>query len=127
MSKTTVLISASFAVFCLPAPGMASAQDAFKAAPLRVGVYGCMNQDGYETPGLQFGLLNGATYSTFDGGRGAYTYSPSAGLLTFTSGPFKGLKRARDTEKTFRILDEHGERTAFACPWEPKDPRKLHW
>lgn len=109
-------------------PGMAVAsQDAFKAIPPHVGVYGCMNQDAYETPGLQFGILDATTYSTYDGGRGRYKYSSAAGILTFTSGPFSGLKRSRETEKTFRIIDEHGGPTAFLCPWEPKDPRKAHW
>ena len=99
----------------------------FKAIPPRVGVYGCMNQDAMELAGLQFGILDANSYSTFDGGRGHYTYSAAAGLLTFKSGPFAGLRRTRETEKSFRIVDEHGARTAFICPWSPKDPRKLHW
>ena len=86
-----------------------------------------MNQDAQELAGLQFGLLNATTYSTFDGGRGAYRYSAKLGMLTFTTGPFAGLKRTRETERSFRIVDENGRRTAFMCPWEPKDPRKLHW
>ncbi len=103
------------------------AGDAFKAIPPRTGVYGCMDQDGQETPGLQFGLVNASTYSTYDGGGGHYTYSEQSGVLVFTSGPFAGLRRSRETERSFRMLDEHGERTAFMCPWEPKDPHKLHW
>jgi hypothetical protein len=99
----------------------------FKAIPPRLGVYGCMNQDAMEVVGLQFGILDANSYSTFDGGRGHYTYSAAAGLLTFTSGPFAGLRRTRETERTFRIVDEHGARTAFLCPWTPKDPRKVHW
>jgi hypothetical protein len=96
-------------------------------APPRAGVYGCMNQDANEVPTLQFGILDRSTYSTFDGGRGRYVYSAQSGVLTFTSGVFKGLRRSRYTEKTFRVLDEHGAETAFVCPWTPKDPRKLHW
>jgi hypothetical protein len=100
---------------------------AFKTIPPRVGVYGCMDQDAHETPGLQFGLLDGTTYSTFDGGRGRYVYSAQSGILTFTTGPMAGLRRIRATERTFDILDERGRPTAFACPWSPKNPRKLHW
>lgn len=100
---------------------------AFKAIQPRVGVYGCMNQDAFELAGLQFGLLDASTYSTFDGGRGRYTYSPRTGILTFTSGPFAGLRRSRYTERSFLILDEHGAKTAFVCPWSAKDPRKKHW
>ena len=111
----------------LSTSGMAAGSRAFMAIPPRVGVYGCMDQDAHEAPGLQFGLLDGAMYSTFDGGRGRYAYSAQTGVLTFTSGPMAGLRRMRETERTFRILDEHGHMTAFACPWTPKSPRKLHW
>jgi hypothetical protein len=100
---------------------------AFKSIPPRIGVYGCMNQDAFEVPTLQFGLIDGSTYSTFDGGRGHYKYATQSGILTFTSGPFRGLRRSRYTERTFRILDEHGAETSFVCPWTPKNPRKPHW
>ncbi|MDB5438566.1 MAG: hypothetical protein JWM33_993 [Caulobacteraceae bacterium] len=98
-----------------------------KAGPPQVGVYACMNQDALDVPALQFGLLDGATYSTYDGGRGGYTYTVASGMLAFTSGPFAGLKRSRETDKTFRIIDADGARTAFLCPWTSKDPRKVHW
>jgi hypothetical protein len=109
------------------APAEAASAEAFNAIPPRVGVYGCMNQDASEMVGLQFGLLDGARYSTYDGGRGRYAYSAQTGILTFTSGPMAGLRRSRYTERSFLILDEHGARTAFVCPWSPKDPRKKHW
>jgi hypothetical protein len=105
----------------------ASAAAAAQSAPPAAGVYGCMNQDALDAYGLQFGLLDGSNYSTYDGGRGRYTYSVAAGLLTFTTGPFAGLKRTRETKRTFRIIDEHGARTAFLCPLTGKDPRKVHW
>jgi len=100
---------------------------AFTSIPPRIGVYGCMNQDAFEVPTLQFGLIDGSTYSTFDGGRGHYTYSTRTGILTFTSGFFHGLRRSRYTERTFRVLDENGAETSIVCPWTPKDPHKLHW
>ena len=93
----------------------------------KVGVYGCMNQDGYEAPTLQWGILDGANYSDFDGGHGHYVYDAGTRVLTFTSGYFKGLRRLRTDDRVFRILDEHGAMTAFNCPWTPKDPRKVHW
>lgn len=91
------------------------------------GVYGCMNQDANEMVGLQWGILDGASYSTFDGGRGSYVFDSTTRVITFTSGPFKGLRRLRTEPRLFRVLDEHGAMTAFTCPWTPKDPRKLHW
>jgi hypothetical protein len=93
----------------------------------QIGVYGCMNQDGYETPGLQWGVLDGSTYSTYDGGRGHYVYDGGSQVITFTDGPFKGLRRKQVDPHVFRILDDDGAVTAFACPFNPKDPRKIHW
>jgi hypothetical protein len=106
---------------------VAAADLAFKGGPPAAGVYGCMNQDAQELPGLQFGLLDASTYSTYEGGRGRYSYSSASGTLTFTSGPFAGMRESRDTERAFRMLDEHGSRTAFLCPLTPKDPHKKHW
>ncbi|MDB5039411.1 MAG: hypothetical protein JWN27_137 [Candidatus Eremiobacteraeota bacterium] len=111
----------------LQAPAATTPSRAFISIPPRAGVYGCMNQDAMELAGLQFGILDAHTYSTYDGARGRYSYSAQTGMLTFTSGPFARLQRSRYTERSFLILDEHGARTAFVCPWEPKDPRKLHW
>lgn len=127
MFRSNMLLCASAVLFLAAMPLGVSAQEAFNAIPPRVGVYGCMNQNAMEMPGLQFGLIDATTYSTFDGGRGLYTYSAAAGLLTFTSGPFAGLKRSRETERTFRIVDEHGAKTGLLCPWLPKDPAKVHW
>lgn len=122
-ARLTVIALGLTVSFSIPA----AAQGAFQAIPPRVGVYGCMNQDAMEMPGLQFGLIDASNYSTFDGGRGRYSYSAATGILTFTSGHFAGLKRSRETERTFRILDERGVRTAMLCPWTPKNPLKLHW
>jgi hypothetical protein len=109
------------------APVAAAAPDNGKGMPPAVGVYGCMNQDGYEMPGLQFGLLDARTYSTYEGRRGRYVYSAQTGILTFSTGPYVGLREVRETQRSFRMLDEHGARTAFMCPLEPKNPRKNHW
>ena len=105
----------------------AAAAAAEKFGAPRIGVYGCMNQDAMEVVGLQWGVVDATTYSTYDGGRGLYRYELATGLLTFATGPFKGLVRKRTSERSFRVLDEHGQMTAFNCPWEPKDPKKLHW
>jgi len=104
-----------------------AAGDAFKSIPPRTGVYACMDQDANETLGLQFGLIDASSYSTYEGGAGKYTYSGQTGVLAFTSGPFAGLRQSRETEDSFRMLDEHGERTAFLWPWGPKNPHKFHW
>jgi hypothetical protein len=114
-----------------PSSGSASATPvSASAAPTaggpRLGVYGCMDQDGNETPTLQFGLVDASTYSTFDGGRGQYSFDGGTAILTFTTGPFGGLKR-KLVSKSLVVLDETGAVTALNCPWTPKDPRKLHW
>ncbi len=111
-----------------PAGTTAAAEDgAFKAIRPRVGVYACYDQVANEVATLQWGLLDGSRYSTYDGGRGRYTYASQSGILTFASGPFVGLRRLRVSERSFRILDERGKLTANVCPWTPKDPRKKHW
>ena len=97
-------------------------------ASLRPGVYGCMDQDAHELPTLQFGLLDGSNYSDFDGGHGLYSFDPASGILTFTSGQFRGLRRLKDpTGNGFTVLDENGSKTAVYCPWSAKDPTKPHW
>ena len=127
LSSSPAILSAIALGLCGALPAASSAQGSPNAVPPRVGVYGCMNQDAMEMPGLQFGLLDASNYSTFDGGRGRYSYSATTGILTFTSGHFAGLRRSRETERTFRILDDRGGSTAMLCPWTPKNPRKLHW
>jgi hypothetical protein len=109
------------------APVVAIADEAFKSIPPRVGVYGCMDQDGNDAPGVQFGIIDGSTYTTYEGGGGKYTYSAQSGELVFTTGPYVGIRHSRQSERSFRMLDEHGALTAFNCPWGPKDPHKFHW
>ena len=110
-----------------PAAPTETTNDHFNAIPPRAGRYACLNQDGYDVVPLQFGLFDAHTYSTYDGGRGRYAYAKRSGILSFTSGPFAGLRRSRETERTFRIIDQNGARTAIPCPWTPKDPRNPHW
>jgi hypothetical protein len=110
----------------VPVAPMQSAAE-FRAIPPHPGVYGCMNQDAFEMTSLQIGVIDASTYSTFDGGRGRYRYSTATGIMSFTSGPLVGVRYVRSSERAFLMLDEHGARTAFNCPWSPKDPQKLHW
>jgi hypothetical protein len=108
-------------------PGKRTPKTPSASGAVKIGVYGCMNQDAYEIPTLQWGILDASNYSDFDGGRGRYVYDDTSHVLTFTSGKFKGLRRLRTDERAFRILDENGAMTAFNCPWTPKDPRKVRW
>jgi hypothetical protein len=109
------------------APAAAEIPTPANGAGPSLGVYGCMDQNARELATLQWGILDGSTYSTFDGGRGRYVYNTATQILTFTSGPFQGLKRGHYGARSFIVLDENGHETAFTCPWEGKDPRKLHW
>ena len=118
---SALLISMSLVAPALAEPGAGS------AIPPRSGFWACMDQGANEIVTLQFGLLDGNRYTTYDGGRGRYTYSTQTGVLTFTNGPFAGLRRARDGELAFRIIDEHNKLTGNECPWTPKNPRKRHW
>ncbi len=101
-----------------------SALPAF-AAPPPVGVYGCFGQYGYAFP-MMFGLLDGTTYSNYDGKTGRYAATED--MLTMLDGPLKGIKYRRTGPQSFRMLDAKGALTAFVCPKEgTKDPHKHPW
>ena len=96
-----------------------------QGATIKVGVYGCRMQSGMEAIPLQFGIIDGKTYSNYDGGRGTYAWNAAEQKITFTTGPFKGLWR-KWVDGTFRIWQD-GQLTGMDCPYTPKDPKKLHW
>lgn len=135
MIKNSVLIGAfllAVPLCAMPAGGASAAQKtltqnaATPGAP-PVGVYGCLGQNMMEVLTLQWGIVDASTYSTYDGGRGRYSFDPTTSVLTFETGPFKGLKRKRTSGQAFRVLDEHGALTGINCPWVHKNPTKLHW
>lgn len=116
-------------VAALLALGMAvcTASVAHADTPPFPGVYGCFGT--YYSMGDQFGLVDGSTYSTFNGGRGHYRYDPDARILTMLDGPREGLRYRRvDAGWVFSVLRDNGGPTGQSCPYNPaKDPTKLHW
>ena len=82
---------------------------------LVLGVYECTLPGIGIFHGAFFGLVDGKTYRNFDGKRGAYTYDVASKRLTLTSGSSKGMRYVRTSEKTFRVLDEHGRMTGGNC------------
>ena len=108
-----------------------------QAAGPPVGVYGCYEPHLGARPGLMtfqvaptvmFGLIDGTTYSDYDGKRGAYTFDNGTGVLTMTNGSRQGWHYKKVGEWSFRMLTPNGQETSYTCPLEPaKDPLKRPW
>ena len=108
---------------------------AVAAGPPR-GVYEC-----YETrmnarmqltfevrPVVMFGLIDGTTYSDYDGKLGHYSYDAGAGMLTMTDGSRQGWRYKQVAEWSFRMLDQAGKDSPYTCPLNAaKDPLKHPW
>jgi hypothetical protein len=108
---------------------------AIAAGPPR-GVYEC-----YETrmnarmqltfevrPVVMFGLIDGTTYSDYDGKTGHYAYDTAAEILTMTDGSRQGWRYKHVADWSFRMLDQAGKDTSFTCPLNAaKDPLKRPW
>jgi hypothetical protein len=91
------------------------------------GVYACYGQNGPAIP-MQFGLIDGSTYSVYDGKTGKYVISSD--VLSFVDGPLAGITYRHVTSSpidVFRMLDQHGALTAYNCPWQAGDARRGHW
>ena len=93
----------------------------------RPGVYACYGQYGLSIP-MQFGIVDAATYKSYDGKRGRYALVGD--VLTMTSGPLAGIKYKRTASQpkdVFRMLDQRGALTAYNCPSQPGNAARGHW
>lgn len=89
---------------------------------------GCFGMRIIVTPVMYFGLLDGTTYSDYDGRTGHYVYNPATSLISMTDGSLHGVRYKRVADWSFRKLDDSGKETAFTCPLDKgKDPRKHPW
>lgn len=112
-----------------------AATPAFAEAPPPVGVYECLDQNIQINPVLMFGLLDGKTYSNYDGKTGHYRYDFKSRQLIMIDGPFEGYHYTRTEHPdpatgadSFRMLDAQGQPTAFECPHNHvKDAHKHPW
>lgn len=107
------------------------------AAEPPVGVYGCYEPHLGARPGLMtfqvaptvmFGLIDGTTYSDYDGKRGTYAYDSGTGVLTMTNGSRQGWRYKKVGEWSFRMLARNGQETSYTCPLEAnKNPLQRPW
>ena len=89
---------------------------------------GCLGMQITPAPVMMFGLIDGQTYSDYDGKRGRYAYDGASGMLTMTDGSRQGWRYKRVAEWSFRALDAQGKETSFTCPLDAKkDPLKRPW
>ncbi len=89
---------------------------------------GCMGMSITPAPVMMFGLIDGSSYSDYDGKRGKYSYDGAAGVLTMLDGSRQGWTYKRVGDWSFRALDREGKETSFTCPLDAKkDPLKRPW
>lgn len=79
-------------------------------------------------PFVMFGLIDGATYSDYDGHHGHYSYDAAAGLITMTDGSRQGWRYRKAAEWSFTLIDNNTGKEIYACPLETgKDPNHGPW
>jgi hypothetical protein len=89
---------------------------------------GCMGISITVAPVMMFGLIDGATYSDYDGHHGRYSYDAGSGMLTMLDGSRQGWQYKRVAEWSFRAVDPAGKELAFTCPLDAKkDPLRRPW
>lgn len=89
---------------------------------------GCLGVQIEVAPVMMFGLIDGATYSDYDGHKGPYTYDSASGILTMTDGSHQGWHYKRVAATAFQHSDEKGQESPYTCPLdEKKNPLKRPW
>src|SRR3954466_5946580 len=66
---------------------------------------GCFGMQIQVAPTVMFGLIDGSTYSDYDGKKGHYSYDKQSGVLTMTDGSRKGWTYKRVDFWAFRMMD----------------------
>jgi hypothetical protein len=109
-----------------PAAMQAPSPDADTAAPIRPGVYECMNQSAMVTP-MAFGILDSSSYMASNGKRGQYKYDIASATLSLDPGTTPARYR-RISATTFRLIREDGQLGGFTCPLNPsKNANRPPW
>lgn len=119
--------------------GLLVAPAAWADAPPN-GVYSCYDvRMGFSTTGIgnmvitptpfaMFGLIDGATYSDWDGHHGHYSYDAAGGIITMTDGSRQGWRYRKTANWSFTLIDNKTGRTIYTCPLETaKNPSHGPW
>jgi len=127
--------------------GALSAPIAWAAGAPPAGVYSCYDaRMGYGVPGcirtsmgctglvitpmpvVMFGLIDGSTYSDYDGHHGHYKYDAAAGVITMTDGSRQGWRYRKSAEWSFGLIDNTTGKELYTCPLETaKNPNRGPW
>lgn len=79
-------------------------------------------------PVVMFGLIDGSTYSDYDGHHGHYRYDAAAGLITMTDGSREGWRYRKSADWSFRLIDNNTGKELYTCPLEKtKNPNRGPW
>lgn len=127
---TLVLAPAAWAV-AAPPSGVYGCYD----ARMGVNVPGCVRTSMGCTglvitpmPTVMFGLIDGSTYSDYDGKHGHYTYDAAGGVITMTDGSRQGWRYRKVADWSFTLIDNATGQDHYTCPLEPtKNPSRGPW
>ncbi|MBV9757483.1 MAG: hypothetical protein JO047_10550 [Alphaproteobacteria bacterium] len=122
------------------AAGFAVAPPSWADAP-PVGVYGCFDTQLHFSPVtnrsdlvitpqpfVMFGIVDGSTYSDWDGHHGHYSYDGAGGILTMTDGSRQGWRYRRTGNWSFTLIDNQTGKTIYSCPLDQKkNPEHGPW
>lgn len=104
--------------------GVARERAALPAPP--TGVYGCLYR-GQVVPAMDFALLTASTYRDRDGHEGSYKIDAGTRMLTFTSGPMRGMRAQQTSATAVHVLRDDGQGSGNVCAHNPKrDPKAPH-
>jgi hypothetical protein len=128
-------------------PGVLMAQTAWAAGSPPTGVYSCYDvRMGFGVPGcirtslgctgmvitpmpvVMFGLIDGSTYSDYDGHHGRYSYDAGSEIITMTDGTRQGWRYHKIAEWSFSMIDNQSGKEIYTCPLETgKNPSHGPW
>ena len=122
------------------AAGLLFASAASAAAGPPAGVYGCYDPQmqfspvsGFHlvitpTPVAMFGIIDGSTYSDYDGHHGHYTYDSAGGILAMTDGSRQGWRYRSTANWSFTLISNKDGKEWYTCPLERgKNPAHGPW
>ena len=79
-------------------------------------------------PFVMFGLVDGSTYSDWDGNHGHYSYNPGSGVITMTDGSRQAWRYARTGDWSFTLIDNRTGNKIYTCPFNgTKNPARGPW
>ena len=90
---------------------------------------GCTGMVITPMPVVMFGLIDGSTYSDYDGHHGHYKYDAETGIVTMIDGTRKGWRYRKSAEWSFRLIDNNNaDKELYTCPLETtKNPNRGPW